>query len=1096
MTNKFRRSVTSVLLAASLLFSSQSVIAFADYGSKSDASDLSPVQESVEPVIGESQAMMAAPMNMEPLNGGNHCELPLDEIYVRFDCEDPNDDWPCEHYKKDFHDCDDAKDCHVCDRDGADYKVSLKNLPEDAYTVTPVGKHFKITLNMSDESLAQYFDTNAGCVSNCTHTFCKATRTIKVYKDWWHDSWNVDHFWVGLHCDGTSSPSTPDEAPDYENLVKVSVTCDREAGEGHDVTEIALKEGYYTTDTDWSDGEFTVSINNEQAEAYITENHNVVRVSESATFTWTDSEWKLSNNPITITSHCNSETYPINVEDLGLGINFDCDTENSHDITESILLKTHDENIYYTINPVTDVSATVTIKADKYLEDYNKTNAGHSLVNPNGEYIIQLTLVDNTKWIVEGDEIVTIPVTCKAETEKVTEVEVVLGDGIKEKLPYPYYWYSSVHAEYGAGDEYITLINNNNGGFHSHADKKDIPDDLTTEVNSVEKAKNFFTGFTFVEMNIFEENPWFPSNYIVDVSFENTKMIITLDTPANPDPEEPTINELDKILGNVIVHCITDGSGHEDKVFSFKDVDSDNVDGLYYEVNWTKENPTHATVTINHDPYVERYNLYTFPKSHKKAQDILETTFNLEWEDGEWKKADETASPITIAVTCSLPIPVLDNVYVQLKCLNNAGHDGNKIALKDLAIGSYYSCKIDENAKTATVSVNEQVNTWVTNSNTIGNPVHVWAENELNTVTLQYNNGWSLVDANNDTITIQTICAPTIDEINAKLDVSVDCNNANANPEHKAMIFEDLLADSYEIGTPELSGSEYICDVTVKAEKYVTEYDKEYRPEHSNADNQTVTFKFKDGKWTLKSDPTSVNFIVTCDFPNGPSEDEIAELGLKLQLNCATTPNPHGIAKYDVTDKNTFEVSDVIYTDAADAPSHYYVNVTVDGSSYLTQYNNDKGVHSWVGSNEAVFKVYARELEIARKTEYIWNIVDSETMTLQVQHTNPTDPTDPGTNPGGGGNNDDDDDRYTGDNTVTRTINDDDVPLNDRPTNTTTIDDEDVPLADLPDDTVTIDDGEVPLKDNPSTGDSLPFAAMAAAALSLGGVIVLNRKKK
>ena len=63
MTNKFRRSMTSVLLAASLLFSSQSVIAFADYGSKSDASDLSPVQESVEPVIGEStEAPVAAPM--------------------------------------------------------------------------------------------------------------------------------------------------------------------------------------------------------------------------------------------------------------------------------------------------------------------------------------------------------------------------------------------------------------------------------------------------------------------------------------------------------------------------------------------------------------------------------------------------------------------------------------------------------------------------------------------------------------------------------------------------------------------------------------------------------------------------------------------------------------------------------------------------------------------------------------------------------------------------------------------------------------------------------------------------------------------------
>ena len=123
--------------------------------------------------------------------------------------------------------------------------------------------------------------------------------------------------------------------------------------------------------------------------------------------------------------------------------------------------------------------------------------------------------------------------------------------------------------------------------------------------------------------------------------------------------------------------------------------------------------------------------------------------------------------------------------------------------------------------------------------------------------------------------------------------------------------------------------------------------------------------------------------------------------------------------------------------------------------------------------------------------------VPVEKISTPVDPTDPTDPTDPGTNPGGNtGNNDDDDDRYTGGNTVTRTINDDDVPLNDRPTNTTTIDDDDVPLADLPDDTVTIDDGEVPLKANPSTGDSLPFAAMAAAALSLGGVIVLNRKKK
>lgn len=458
-------------------------------------------------------------------------------------------------------------------------------------------------------------------------------------------------------------------------------------------------------------------------------------------------------------------------------------------------------------------------------------------------------------------------------------------------------------------------------------------------------------------------------------------------------------------------------------------------------------------------------------------------------------KVDGTTLYITLETpTTEVPELKPDDLakgFIKFECMNDSKHNSSSTYLNNFVNGTF---KVEYTGNTATVKPADPVSLV---SNWKSGHMYVKSDTpEQITFTYSKDTGWT-VDESKNTITVKMICAPTIDEINAKLDVSVDCNNANANPEHKAMIFEDLLADSYEIGTPELSGSEYICDVTVKAEKYVTEYDKEYRPEHSNADNQTVTFKFKDGKWTLESDPISVNFIVTCDFPNGPSEDEIAELGLKLQLNCATTPNSHGIVKYDVTNKNTFEVSDVIYTDAADAPSHYYVNVTVDGSSYLTQYNNDKGVHSWVGSNEAVFKVYARELEIARKTEYIWNIVDSETMTLQVQHTNPTDPTDPGTNPGGnGGDNDDDDDRYTGGNTVTRTINDDDVPLNDRPTNTTTIDDEDVPLADLPDDTVTIDDGEVPLKANPSTGDSLPFAAMAAAALSLGGVIVLNRKKK
>ena len=169
----------------------------------------------------------------------------------------------------------------------------------------------------------------------------------------------------------------------------------------------------------------------------------------------------------------------------------------------------------------------------------------------------------------------------------------------------------------------------------------------------------------------------------------------------------------------------------------------------------------------------------------------------------------------------------------------------------------------------------------------------------------------------------------------------------------------------------------------------------------------------------------------------------------------------------------------------------YHVNVTVNRTSYyLNQYNNVYGTHTLAAGNPV------EPIVVLEYNGTEWKPINNARLEVEHEVTTPGGGGE-GTNPGGnGGDNDDDDDRYTGGNTVTRTINDDDVPLNDRPTNTTTIDDEDVPLADLPDDTVTIDDGEVPLKANPSTGDSLPFAAMAAAALSLGGVIVLNRKKK
>ena len=982
MTNKFRRSVTSVLLAASLLFSSQSVIAFADYGSKSDTSDLSPVQESVEPVIGEStEAPVAAPMMTRADTPITYSAPSIDtskyEPSVHNDSSLVDDAIIGVYQTKNISNYseepitlgDNSGSTFV---QGLGYRIYTANTNIDGWVFKNWTTHIyrDPILGIGDAIDSSNLKGNMDTAWN-SYAFSNEDDTTQAYTS--GKTVRINHLLT--HGESSIYPLYYTLSANYNPLVTVDV------GENGKVTYNGTVVDKDTTDKKveveyGTAPDFTITPDTGYKVASVTFGDTTIQANEDGTYTLPS-----VTEPTTLKVEFEETEENIDVEDLGLGVKFECTDNDSHN-SENIMLKVADKNTYYTISPVDGTTATVTIDANKYLENYNTTNPNHRLVSPSEEYKIQLTLVNNTWTVDEGSTtIVTIPVTCKAEVKQIEHIEINLGENLKKELKVdPLY----LHAEYDG--KYIFLTGRN-GYFTTPTGIEDlpswvidffkggpIPESLTTDVNDATKAKKFFNGFTFIEWNLVrKQNISF--EYIYDVKVDGTTLYITLETPTTEVPE---------------------------------------------------------------------------------------------------LKPDDLAKG-----------------FIKFECMNDSKHNSSSTYLNNFVNGTF---KVEYTGNTATVKPADPVSLV---SNWKSGHMYVKSDTpEQITFTYSKDTGWT-VDESKNTITVKMICAPTIDEINAKLDVSVDCNNANANPEHKAMIFEDLLADSYEIGTPELSGSEYICDVTVKAEKYVTEYDKEYRPEHSNADNQTVTFKFKDGKWTLESDPISVNFIVTCDFPNGPSEDEIAELGLKLQLNCATTPNSHGIVKYDVTNKNTFEVSDVIYTDAADAPSHYYVNVTVDGSSYLTQYNNDKGVHSWVGSNEAVFKVYARELEIARKTEYIWNIVDSETMTLQVQHTNPTDPTDPGTNPGGnGGDNDDDDDRYTGGNTVTRTINDDDVPLNDRPTNTTTIDDEDVPLADLPDDTVTIDDGEVPLKANPSTGDSLPFAAMAAAALSLGGVIVLNRKKK
>ena len=356
--------------------------------------------------------------------------------------------------------------------------------------------------------------------------------------------------------------------------------------------------------------------------------------------------------------------------------------------------------------------------------------------------------------------------------------------------------------------------------------------------------------------------------------------------------------------------------------------------------------------------------------------------------------------------------------------------------------------------------------------------------------------------------------APT--NINELLDVTLNCENPD-HPEKYAQskTYYDLLPNSYTTGEVKNNDGTYTCDITVYPETYLTDYSQNVtKTNHvlvTTPENPTgivnVTLKYENETWKPAESP--VTFTVTCKesiplTPSKPSDDVVKAIMDKISVtvDCTNTtghdPMNHTLTGAEFTVGDIYSVAPFASKDPVILCPVTINNYVSLQNGFITQYNAATNESHTLSSGFIPASIVLTYNKDAQDGKEAWENHDLENITLSLT-CNPTTPGGggEGTNPGGnGGDNDDDDDRYTGGNTVTRTINDDDVPLNDRPNNTTTIDDEDVPLADLPDDTVTIDDGEVPLKANPSTGDSLPFAAMAAAALSLGGVIVLNRKKK
>ena len=172
--------------------------------------------------------------------------------------------------------------------------------------------------------------------------------------------------------------------------------------------------------------------------------------------------------------------------------------------------------------------------------------------------------------------------------------------------------------------------------------------------------------------------------------------------------------------------------------------------------------------------------------------------------------------------------------------------------------------------------------------------------------------------------------------------VNVKCTTNTVHPEKGY----NLIEGSYDVG--EVSGDKengYTCDITVKPEKYVDQYNLDIEGGHTLVDpSQTCTIKLKwnENTWEVVSD-VPVVFKVKCDntqpptdTPKLPAADVIPKIVGKDAVKVLCTTNAkHAAMRCDLLE-NSFDIGVVTKEETS---GEYFCNITVHADKYVKKYN-------------------------------------------------------------------------------------------------------------------------------------------------------------
>ncbi len=507
-------------------------------------------------------------------------------------------------------------------------------------------------------------------------------------------------------------------------------------------------------------------------------------------------------------------------------------------------------------------------------------------------------------------------------------------------------------------------------------------------------------------------------------------------------------------------------------------------------------------------------------------------TLLLVYEDGKWS-THQVPDPIEIYVTCDATKPITpptdDEVKAALpvfyfQCENpncEAYEEIQKEHLKLFTIG-----EVDSTTNTVTVDITFDVASF-SESLVIFNETHgkhELAKEEPIVVTLTWDaekDSWYYAGEEQKIIVPVECSFPSKDNfisfIEQSVKVQIECVNENRLHDSEIITLplgENSYSNGYwkidDVVVNEQGG--YTATITVDPSSCLDVYNKDNGEHYLVLHNSILSLAFNFNAASETWEPVEQHDFylpVTCNVPAVPTYKDLEELLGNMTVYCVN--ENHLVSEaYPIT-WNT--IGGLNQKPVQNDDGTFSMEITVSYDPFKDLFEDDFGAHDYVESIELARSVVSlkwSEIEGVGAWRVDGSFINSFNV---ICDTTSGGGEDPGTNPGGGdngnngGNNGGNNNGGStgGGSSVSRRDDDDDwEPLpnnnyrvtkkNDKPSQNTQIVVRDP--ADNSDNTSS-NTGSDSGKHNPETGDTTTaFAAMALAAVSLGGVVLLGRKKK